>query len=156
MENSWTKFWWLSYFWFRCRESSPLTTCLHTCLTCFCVFQWKPSMYAEACFWMFIKVPSCRLCLFFFQERTWLISLCDCSWRLLLHGYLTPFQEMIDQVKLQAFPVLCAHFVHFWSRSWMLLNTGHTEACFILGICPNVAFVCFRMCWRILMTLLLQ
>ena len=34
-----------------------------------------------------------------------------------MFGYLTAFQEMIDQVKLQAFSVSCAHFVHFWSRS---------------------------------------
>ena len=53
---------------------------------------------------------------FFFQERTGLISLSDWSWRLLLHGYLTTFQQIIDQVKLQAFSVLCAHFVHLWSR----------------------------------------
>ena len=53
---------------------------------------------------------------FFFQERTGLISLSDWSWRLLLHGYLTAFQQMIGQVKLQAFSVLCAHFVHLWSR----------------------------------------
>ena len=33
-----------------------------------------------------------------------------------MFGYLTAFQEMIDQVKLQAFSVLCAHFVHFWPR----------------------------------------
>ena len=33
-----------------------------------------------------------------------------------MFGYLTAFQEMIDQVKLQAFSALCAHFVHFWSR----------------------------------------
>ena len=32
-----------------------------------------------------------------------------------MFGYLTAFQEMIDQVKLQAFSVLCAHFVHLWS-----------------------------------------
>ena len=34
-----------------------------------------------------------------------------------MFGYLTAFQEMIDQVKLQAFSVLCVHYVHFWSRS---------------------------------------
>ena len=34
-----------------------------------------------------------------------------------MFGYLTAFQEMIDQVKLQAFLVLCVNFVHFWSRS---------------------------------------
>ena len=34
-----------------------------------------------------------------------------------MFGYLTAFQKMIDQVKLQAFSVFCVHFVHFWSRS---------------------------------------
>ena len=42
----------------------------------------------------------------------------------------------------------------------MQLNTDHKKACllkdFFLDIFQNVGFVCFRMCWRILMTLLLQ
>ena len=35
---------------------------------------------------IFDQVPSCWLCLLFFQEGTGLISLSDWSWRLLLHG----------------------------------------------------------------------
>ena len=42
----------------------------------------------------------------------------------------------------------------------MQLNTDHKKACllkdFFLDIFQNVGFVCFRMCWRILMTLLLH
>ena len=42
----------------------------------------------------------------------------------------------------------------------MQLNTDRKKACllkdFFLDIFQNVGFVCFRMCWRILMTLLLQ
>ena len=42
----------------------------------------------------------------------------------------------------------------------MQLNTDHKKACllkdFFLDIFQNFGFVCFRMCWRILMTLLLQ
>ena len=42
----------------------------------------------------------------------------------------------------------------------MQLNTDHKKACllkdFLLDIFQNVGFVCFRMCWRIFMTLLLQ
>ena len=58
------------------------------------------------------------------------------------------------------FCIVCSFRAFMVKRSWMQLNTGHTEACllkyFILDICPNVAFVCFRMCWRSLMTLLIQ
>ena len=42
----------------------------------------------------------------------------------------------------------------------MQLNTDRKKTCllkdFFLDIFQNVGFVCFRMCWRILMTLLLQ
>ena len=41
-----------------------------------------------------------------------------------MFGYLTAFQEMIDQLKLQAFSALCAHFVHIWSRVTSQLADG--------------------------------
>ena len=125
------------------------------------VFQWKPSMYAEACLWMFVKVPSCWLCLLFFQERTGLISLSDWSWRLLLHGdvwLLNCISRNDRSGKITGFLCIeCSFRAYLVKKSWMQLNTDHTKACFlkyfILDICPNVSFT---MCWRILMTLLLQ
>ena len=59
------------------------------------------------------------LCVFFWGEEqgssAYLIEVGGPSY-MGMFGYLTAFQEMIDQVKLQAFSALCAHFVHFWSR----------------------------------------
>ena len=128
------------------------------------VFRWKPSMYAEACLWMFIKVPSSWLCLLFFQERTGLISLSDWSWRLLLHGdvwLLNSISRNDRSGKITGFfCIVCSFCAFLVKKSWMQLNTDHKKACllkdFFLDIFQNVGFVCFRMCWRILMTLLLQ
>ena len=128
------------------------------------VFRWKPSMYAEACLWMFVKVPSSWLCLLFFQERTGLISLSDWSWRLLLHGdvwLLNSISRNDRSGKITGFfCIVCSFCAFLVKKSWMQLNTDHKKACllkdFFLDIFQNVGFVCFRMCWRILMTLLLQ
>ena len=101
---------------------------------------------------------------FFFQERTGLISLSDWSWRLLLHGdvwLLNSISRNDRSGKITSFfCIVCSFCAFLVKRWWMQLNTDHTKACllkyFILDICQKVGFVCFRMCWRILMTLLLQ
>ena len=108
----------LGYFWPRYGEYSPQITCLLTCLTCFC-FSMKTQHVCQGMF-VDVKVPSCWLCLLFFFRKeqgssAYLIEVGGSSY-MGMFGYLTAFQEMIDQVKLQAFSVLCAHFVHFWSR----------------------------------------
>ena len=65
-------------------------------------------------------LPTDFVCFFFFRKEqgssAYLIEVGGSSY-MGMFGYLTAFQEMIDQVKLQAFFVLCVHFVHFWSRS---------------------------------------
>ena len=63
-------------------------------------------------------LPADFVCFFFGEEQgssAYLIEVGGSSY-MGMFGYLTAFQEMIDQVKLQAFSALCAHFVHFWSR----------------------------------------
>ena len=86
-----------------------------------------------------------------------------------MFGYLTAFQEMIDQViQLSFFDyihlvndklLLCCALIECIScqESQMYFNIDRTEACLLnkykLGICQNVSLICFRMCWRILMTL---
>ena len=100
----------------------------------------------------------------FFQERTGLISLSDWSWRLLLHGdvwLLNSISRNDRSGKITSFfCIVCSFCAFLVKRWWMQLNTDHTKACllkyFILDICQKAGFVCFRMCWRILMTLLLQ
>ena len=77
-----------------------------------------------------------------------------------MFGYLRAFQEMIDQVKLQVFLycvfILCIsgqevmNAVKHWSHKSLFVKN------FFWISFKNVGFVCFRMCWRILMTLLLQ
>ena len=62
-------------------------------------------------------LPPDFVCFFFRKEQgssAYLIEVGGSSY-MGMFGYLTAFQEMIDQVKLQAFSVLCAHFVHLWS-----------------------------------------
>ena len=64
-------------------------------------------------------LPANFVCFFFRKEQgssVYLIEVGGSSY-MGMFGYLTAFQEMLDQVKLQTFSVLCAHFVHFWSRS---------------------------------------
>ena len=126
LENSWTKFWWAKLF-----------------LTQF--------------------LPVDFLC-FYFQGGTGLISLSDWSWRLLLHGdvwLLNSISRNDRSGKITSFfCIVCSFRAFLAKRWWMQLNTDHTKACllkyFILDICQKAGFVCFRMCWRILMTLLLQ
>ena len=151
----------LGYFWPRYGEYSQIT-CLLTCLTCFC-FSMKSRHVCQGMF-VDVKVPSYWLCLLFFQERTGLISLSDWSWRLLLHGdvwLLNSISRNDRSGKITSFfCIVCSFCAFLVKRWWMQLNTDHTKACllkyFILDICQNVGFVCFRMCWRILITLLLQ
>ena len=114
--------------------------------------------------YFFDPVPSCWLCWFFFQEGTGLISLSDWSWGLLLHGdvWLPNSISRNDRSgKITGFfCIVCSFCAFLVKKSWMQLNTYHTKACllkdFFLDIFQNVGFVCFRMCCRILMTLLLQ
>ena len=152
----------LGYFWPRYGEYSPQITCLLTCLTCFC-FSMKTQHVCQGMF-VDVKVPSYWLCLLFFQERTGLISLSDWSWRLLLHGdvwLLNSISRNDRSGKITGFfCIVCSFCAFLVKKSWMQLNTDHKKACllkdFFLDIFQNVGFVCFRMCWRILMTLLLQ
>ena len=112
----------------------------------------------------FDPVPSCWLCLFFFQGGTGLISLSDWSWRPLLHGdvwLLNSISRNYRSGKITGFfCIVCSFCAFLVKKSWMQSNTDHKKACllkdFFLDIFQNVGFVCFRMCWRILMTLLLQ
>ena len=126
LENSWTNFWWAKLFW----PSSFLLT----------------------------------LSVFFLWGGTGLISLSDWSWRLLLHGdvwLLNSISRNDRSGKITGFfCIVCSFCAFLVKKSWMQLNTDHKKACllkdFFLDIFQNVGFVCFRMCWRILMTLLLQ
>ena len=64
-------------------------------------------------------LPADFVCFFFRKEQgssAYLIEVGGSSY-MGMFGYLTAFQETIGQVKLQAFYVLSAHFVHIWSRS---------------------------------------
>ena len=75
-------------------------------------------MYAKACLWMLEFLSADFVCFSVRKEQgssAYLIEVGGSSY-MGMFGYLTAFQEMIDQVKLQAFSALCAHFVHSWSR----------------------------------------
>ena len=106
---------------------------------------------------IFDQVPSCWLCLLFFQEGTGLISLSDWSWRLLLHGdvwLLNSISRNDRSGKITGFfCIVCSFCAFLVKKSWMQLNTDRKKACllkdFFLDIFQNVGFVCFRMCWRI-------
>ena len=79
-----------------------------------------------------------------------------------MFGYLTAFQEMIDQVLLNYKLFLYCVFILCISGQEVMNAVKHLSQTslfvkrFFLDIFQKVGFVCFRMCWRILMTLLLQ
>ena len=121
-------------------------------------------MLRHVCGCLLKFLPTDFVCFFFFRKEqgslAYLIEVGGSSY-MGMCSYWAAFQEMIDLVKLQAFSVLCAHIcisgqeVMNAVKQWSQSKTCFLKY-FILDICQNVGFVCFRMCWRILMTLLLQ